>query len=129
MAVTVCRIAGFALVAAGLAGFAEPMLLGMHLTPVHNIIHIVSGVLALYFGFIAPGGARGFAIAFGSIYLLLGFAGFAAPNLVAAAIGHDGMVNAGALMPDNVVHIVLGGVFLATGFAAASAPRGLISFQ
>jgi len=128
MAVTVCRIAGFALVAAGLAGFAEPMLLGMHLTPVHNIIHIVSGALALYFGFVAPAGARGFAVAFGSIYLLLGFAGFAAPNLVAAAIGHDAMVNAGALMPDNVVHVMLGGVFLATGWASESASRRIILF-
>jgi hypothetical protein len=32
-------------------------------------------------------------------------------------------------MPDNVVHIVLGGVFLATGWAAASASRHIISFQ
>src|SRR5687768_14967648 len=116
MAVTVCKIAGFVLIVVGLAGFAAPGLLGMHLTPIHNVVHLATGGLALYFGFVAPRGARGFAIAFGSIYLLLGIAGFLAPQLVARVIGHDGAVDAGMLLPDNIVHVLLGAGFLVTGW-------------
>ena len=51
MAKTVCKILGVVFVLVGLCGFAAPGLLGAHLTPVHNVVHIVSGLIALYFGF------------------------------------------------------------------------------
>jgi hypothetical protein len=122
MTLMVCRIAGFALLAVGLIGFAEPALLGMHLTPIHNVVHLATGALALYFGYAAPHGAKRFAIAFGSIYLLLGVLGFVAPGVVGTVIGHGEMINAGALMPDNVVHLLLGGLFLVVGLAASDLP-------
>jgi len=123
MAQSVCRIVGFLLMAVGFVGFAAPSFLGMHLTPIHNIIHIVSGALALYFGYSAPGGARRFSVVFGSIYTLLGVVGFVAPSLVGDVIAHGTIVNAGALVPDNVVHVLLGCVFLVAGLSAAGVSR------
>ena len=37
MARNVCRIAGLALLVFGLAGFALPTMLGLHLTTIHNM--------------------------------------------------------------------------------------------
>ena len=114
-----CKVAGFALIAVGLSGFAMPHLLGMHLTTIHNVVHLLTGALALYFGFANPGGARGFALGFGSVYLLLGVIGFVAPQLFASIIGHGGDAEARAFLADNVVHIVIGATFLAVALASA----------
>jgi hypothetical protein len=120
---TVCRIVGFALLLAGLLGFASPRLLGLHLTPLHNLVHLASGGLALFFGYPAPRGSRGFATLFGTVYLLLGVLGFLAPSLVAGLIGHPGFVSARELMPDNVAHALLGGVLLGAAWASAGHPK------
>ncbi len=110
-------ILGATLVLVGLAGFAWSDLLGMHLTPTHNAVHILSGGLALYFGSAGTlAGARGFLLAFGLAYALLGVVGFVAPGIVATVLGHDGGATAEALMPDNVVHFVLGAAGLITAF-------------
>jgi Domain of unknown function (DUF4383) len=100
----------------GLCGFAAPHLLGMHLTPIHNIVHLLTAAIALYLGFAGSAqGATSFCAVFGAIYLLLGILGFAAPNVVAQIIGHPGPVTSGDLTPDNAVHMLLGIVFLAAG--------------
>lgn len=116
MAKTLCKILGVVLLIVGLAGFAMPNLLGMHLTPIHNIVHLLTAAIALYLGFAgSPEGARTFCAVFGAIYLLLGILGFAAPGVVASIIGHPGPVSSGDLTPDNAVHLLLGIVFLAAG--------------
>jgi uncharacterized protein DUF4383 len=116
MAKTLCKIVGVVLLIVGLAGFAMPNLLGMHLTGIHNVVHLLTAAIALYLGFAgSPGAARTFCIAFGAIYLLLGVLGFIAPGVVAAVIGHEGMASAGELMPDNAVHVLLGAAFLFVG--------------
>ena len=43
-----CRIIGVALILVGLAGFAAPTLLGMHLTTIHNVVHLLTGLIAAY---------------------------------------------------------------------------------
>lgn len=116
MAKTLCKVAGFIFLIVGLAGFAMPNLLGFHLTPIHNIIHILTGAIALYMGFPATyAAAKTFCTLFGIVYALLGILGFAAPDMVATVIGHPTPVPAGALMPDNVFHLLVGIVFLAVG--------------
>jgi hypothetical protein len=113
-----CRWLGLVLVVAGVVGFVNPTLLGLHLTPVHNGVHILSGALALYVGFLGSSDAvRGFSLAFGGVYLLLGLLGFVVPEFVARLIGHTGDASSAALLPDNVVHLLLGGLFL---FAAVA---------
>ena len=116
MAKTLCKIAGFIFLIVGLAGFAQPNLMGFHLTPIHNIIHILTGAIALYMGFAATyDAARTFCLIFGVVYLLLGILGFVAPDVVAGVIGHPTPVPAGALTPDNAFHLVVGILFLAVG--------------
>ena len=78
MAKTVCKILGVVFVLVGLCGFVAPHLLGAHLTPPHNVVHIVSGIIALYFGFAGTlSGAKMFALIFGVVYLALGILGMA----------------------------------------------------
>jgi len=116
VAKTLCKVLGVVLLIVGLCGFAVPTLLGMHLTPIHNMVHLVTAAIALYLGFAgSPEGARTFCRIFGAIYLLLGILGFAAPNVVAMIIRHPGPVTSGDLTPDNAVHLLLGIVFLAVG--------------
>ena len=50
MAKTISTILGIVFLLVGLLGFAAPNLMGMHLSTTHNLIHLVSGALALYFG-------------------------------------------------------------------------------
>lgn len=122
MAKTLCKILGVVLLIVGLAGFAMPNLLGMHLTPIHNIIHLLTAAIALYLGFAGSAdAARTFCAVFGAIYLLLGILGFAAPGVVASIIGHPGPVTSGDLTPDNAVHLLLGIVFLAVGLMRPTA--------
>ena len=112
-----CRILGFGLIAVGIVGFFAPHLLGMHLTLWHNVIHLLSGGLALYFSYRGTvEGARAFAFSFGLVYLGLGLMGFIAPGLTAQILGHD-PVTAGELTPDNVVHLIVGGAFMVASSA------------
>jgi len=121
MAKTLCKILGVVLLIVGLVGFASPNLLGMHLTPIHNIVHLVTAAIALYLGFAgSPEGAKTFCAVFGAIYLLLGILGFAAPGVVASIIGHPGPVTSADLTPDNAVHLLLGIVFLAAGLGGGT---------
>ncbi|HEU4762651.1 MAG TPA: DUF4383 domain-containing protein, partial [Gemmatimonadales bacterium] len=76
MAKTICKILGVVFLLVGVAGFAAPELLGAHLSPVHNVVHILSGVVALYFGFAGTlSGAKAFCLVFGIVYLALGILG------------------------------------------------------
>jgi hypothetical protein len=124
MAKTICKILGIGFVLVGLIGFAAPNLLGMHLTPIHNVIHLLSGALALYFGFAATfDAARTFCLVFGAVYLLLAVLGFIAPGVVASLLGHSAAgVTAADLTPDNIVHIVLGALFLVGAFVKSPRP-------
>ena len=127
MVKTFNKVVGVVLLIVGLAGFAMPHLLGMHLTPVHNIVHLVTAAIALYMGFAASySAARTFSIAFGAVYLLLGLAGFVAPDVVTTVIGHA-PASVGELMPDNLVHVVLGAAFLAVGLASGRETSGAVS--
>ena len=113
MAKTVCKILGVVLLLVGLCGFAAPTLLGAHLTTAHNVVHLLSGALALYFGFAGTlSAAKMFALVFGVVYLALGILGMALGE------APDRMWNVGPLMlgqADHGIHILLGVIFLAGG--------------
>lgn len=113
MAKTVCKILGVAFLLVGVIGFVAPTLMGLHLTPAHNVVHLVSGALALYFGFAGTlAAAKGFALVFGVVYLGLGILG------MALGMGRDRIWEVGPLMfgqTDHGLHILLGVVFLAGG--------------
>ena len=117
MAKTVCKLLGLVLLIVGLLGFTHLLdPIGAHVGPAyapHNLVHIVSGVLALYFGFAGSlSSAKGFCLIFGIVYLALGILGI--------ALGHppDHMWVCGPLHfgnADHAIHALLGIVFLAGG--------------
>jgi len=124
---SVCRVFGFASLGLGMIGLFRNHVLGLHMTPAHGALHIVSGALALFFAYAAPQGTRGFAMTFGSVFLTLGVLGFLAPNLMARLIGHGTGLSAEALLVDNLIHLMIAGFLLGAGLAADEAParRGL----
>jgi hypothetical protein len=121
MAKAICKVLGVVFLILGLLGFVSPNLLGMHLSGFHNIIHLISAALALYFGFAAsPIAARTFSLVFGAIYLLLGVLGFVAPvNVIRLLQAHHAPGGLRSLAPDNIVHMLLGAVFIIAGLARA----------
>ncbi len=133
MTKTILNIVGTIFVVLGIAGFVSPGLGGTHLSPAHNVIHIVSGALALWFGLRGTlHGARTFSWIFGFAYGLLGVAG-----MVLGQSGTASMHDMGAdpklltVIPnvlelgrnDHVLHISIGIVFVATALMARSVPR------
>ena len=116
MAKTVAKIIGVVFILVGLAGFVMPHLLNTHLTFTHNIVHLLSGAVALYFGFAGSlSGARLFCIVFGIVYALLGVCGFllgTGPDRMFDALMALGL-HLGTM--DHIVHILLGVVFLIGG--------------
>jgi hypothetical protein len=109
MAKTVAKIMGLVLLLVGVLGFTHVLdSLGAHLSPAHNLVYILSGVIALYFGFAGSiGGAKGLCIIFGLIYLLLGILGLAMGEL------HIGPLMLGKV--DHGIHLIVGAIFLAGG--------------
>lgn len=123
MANRIATILGVVFLLVGLLGFAMPALLGAHLTPAHNIVHLVSGAISLWLGLKGtPSGAKTFCIVFGLVYLLLGICGFLAGS------GDDKMLT---ILPDqlmfgtmdHIIHLALGAIFLFGGFTTKTGTR------
>ncbi len=115
MAKTIATLLGAIFILVGLVGFGAPGLMGAHLSPAHNIIHLVSGAVSLYLGLKGSlSAARLFGFVFGAVYFLLGVAGFA---LGTSDGGHANML---AVIPgtlelgrmDHIIHLVIGGLYL-----------------
>ena len=130
MAKTIATLLGAVLILVGIVGFivgkpADPMVpnfIGTHLTFSHNVVHILTGAISLYFGLAGSlSGARMFCIVFGVIYALLGICGFLLGS------GSDRMFEALAALGlhlgtmDHIVHILLGVVYLIGGLATKAA--------
>ena len=111
---------GVLLLAVGLLGFAAPGFLGMHLSALHNVVLLLSGAMAIYFGLKAtPAAARTFCTVFGALYGLLGLTGY-----VAGGSDYILTIIPGALVLgpiDHSAHLILGAIFLATGLAERAA--------
>ncbi len=131
MAKTVATIIGVVFLLVGVVGFVAPGVGGFHLTTAHNLIHIISGAAALYFGLAGTlRGARLFCIVFGVVYGLLGVAGF-----LLGSPGTPSMPGMAAdsrlfkVIPrtlelgtsDHTFHILLAIVFLAAGLMTKAA--------
>jgi hypothetical protein len=108
---------GVFLMVVGLVGFAAPGFLGMHLSALHNILLLFSGVGAIYFALKGTASAaRSFCLVLGAVYGLLGLAGF-----VVGGSNYTFTLIPGALVlgiMDHVVHLVLGTIFLSVGWGS-----------
>jgi hypothetical protein len=124
MTKNIATVLGVIFILVGLLGFAVPDLMGMHLSAAHNVIHLISGALALYFGLAATdAAAKVFCICFGAIYALLGLVGFVGGGGPEASL----TVIQGHLVlsrMDHIVHIILGAVFLFGGLYKKSITMG-----
>ena len=122
MANKICTILGVVFLLVGILGFVMPGLLGAHLSLAHNLVHLITGAPALYFGLKgSASGAKTFCLVFGVVYLLLGIAGFV------AGTGADRMLDIlpGQLMfgtVDHAIHIALGVIFLLGGLMKPTTP-------
>ena len=116
MAKTIATVLGIGFLLVGVIGFVAPGILGLHLSMLHNVVHLLTGAVSLFLGLKGSlSAARTFCIVFGIVYVLLGLAGFLAGS------GEDRMLT---IIPDqlmfgqmdHIVHILLGAVFLIGGF-------------
>ncbi len=110
MAKTVSKIVGVLYVVAGIAG----LVVGEDADRYHNLLHLVTGLIALYFGFAASlSGATRFCLAFGVAYLAFGILGIVMGNPAMDRMWDLGLISVS--MGDHVHHMVLGTVILAGG--------------
>lgn len=129
MAKTIATILGAAFLLVGVLGFITPGLGGFHLSLAHNLVHIISGAVALYLGLKGTlASARLFCIVFGVVYGLLGLAGYLfgsdGPHTVSGVPSHGtdpdllrviaGQLELAAM--DHGLHLLLGIIFLIAGF-------------
>jgi hypothetical protein len=129
MAKTVATLLGVLFILVGLIGFVAPGLLGAHLSMAHNLVHLISGAVSLYFGLKGTlAGARLFCIVFGLVYGLLGVAGFllggdTQHTITGITHGTDsrllavipGVLELGTM--DHIIHLLLAAIYLIGGFA------------
>ncbi|QDK43686.1 hypothetical protein DOM22_00125 [Bdellovibrio sp. ZAP7] len=90
---------GTALVVFSLLGFVVDNLLGAHLSPAHNVIHLVAGALLVWFGFSSEQKAKKCSLIFGAFYAVLGVLGF--------MVGTPGMPSVGNLVRDDSLWLVV----------------------
>ena len=115
MAKRIATILGIVFLLVGVIGFVAPNFLGAHLNTSHNLVHIISGAVALYFGLAGSlSGARLFCIIFGLVYLLLGIVGFLLGTGPDRLFDVAGILHLGTM--DHLIHIALGIIFLIGGF-------------
>src|SRR5687767_9439862 len=106
---------GLAFILVGIMGFFDNPIVGMsegaifHADQTHNIVHLVSGALFLFFGLAVPRSARTFMVLFGIVYLALGVMGM-------VQHGGDGTHQLLGFLHvngnDNYLHIGLGAAIL-----------------
>lgn len=108
---TIVLAFGVVLFFIGILGFFMNPVLGLFaVDTMHNLIHVVSGLLAFALAMKSVGGAKLFGKTFGIIYAVLAVLGF---FMSGGKILDLLMVNAA----DNVLHAILALLFLFAGFS------------
>jgi len=114
MTKTLLYVLGVVFVVVGLLGFVNHPVLGLfEVNTLHNLIHLVSGILLLIFAGMGEASGRKLALILGIVYALVTILGF----LLGGNIFNLIMVN----MADNLLHLVLAVVLLAVGLTGHSA--------
>jgi hypothetical protein len=111
-------LAGVVLIAAGLLGFLNTSIIGsaenalVRTDNVHNIVHIVTGLIALYIAFGLKGEQQANGVlGFGVLYLIIFIAVLASPTLF-------GIFSVPSNAAVHVIHGALAIVSLAVGYMA-----------
>ena len=117
---------GVVLVLIGLLGFINNPIVGDPSPPnpssplfvtgaMHNIVHLITGSIALYIGFVLKGDAQANAlIGFGALYAVVLLATLVSPNL----FGILGDNRYGVNILDHVLHLALAALSIGIGYWA-----------
>lgn len=115
MLANIAKVFGAVLLLVGILGFVPAFtpdghLLGIfHVNAFHNIIHVLSGVVALAAGFSSYSASKIYFQVFGVIYGLVAVLGvFYGDNPILGLIAHN--------MADLILHIVIAAAALTLGF-------------
>lgn len=111
MAKTYAVVVGAVLLLVGILGFVvKTDLYGLHFNTTHNLVHLVSGAIALWAGLSGGGtAAKTFAHVFGVVYTLVAVAGFAGvPAVLTTMLALNTQY--------NVIHLAVGLLGLWAGF-------------
>ena len=113
---TVANLFGIVFLLVGVLGFVpgitnDQMLLGIfHVNAAHNVVHLLSGAVALWAGMTSTAYARTYFRVFGIIYALVALLGFFVGNgLLLGLISNN--------MADTWLHVVIAVAALVLGFA------------
>jgi hypothetical protein len=111
-------LAGIVLIAAGLLGFLNTSIAGsqsgalLQVDNVHNIVHLLTGLVALYIAFGLKGEQQvNGVIGFGILYVVIFVAVLVSPTLF-------GIFSVAANAPIHVIHAAVAVVSLAVGYMA-----------
>jgi preprotein translocase subunit Sss1 len=116
MAKAIASVVGVVFIIVGIVGFFEPHLLHANLGKAHNVIHLVSGAVSLYFGMKGSmSAARQFCIIFGIVYGLLGVVGYLVGSGEEHMLPLTGYLQLGTR--DHIIHLVIAILYLLGGFA------------
>ncbi len=121
----ICTGIGILFVVAGCSGVLFPGFLGMHLSLMHNSLHILSGVFAIWLGNSRPNRAFFACLSLGTFYALIGIGGFLMGSPGYPTLGKmQADQNLFKIVPevlefgtmDHVVHLVVGCFLLYTTY-------------
>jgi hypothetical protein len=116
MAATVCKLMGVIFIIVAIWGFITGHeVLIFHVNAAHNVVHLLSGLLALACGFAGERPARLFSAIFGAVYGLVALLGFLGVQPVIDLLHLN--------MADNWLHAGIAVLFIITAIASASARR------
>jgi len=111
MAKKAILVLGIVLLVVGIWGYVSDPILGVfEVDGLHNLIHIVTGVLGIVFGMRSVGEAKMFSKVFGVIYALVAILGLVLPGDMILGLIESNMA-------DDILHVVLAVVFLYLGFS------------
>ncbi|OGI21410.1 MAG: hypothetical protein A2808_00185 [Candidatus Moranbacteria bacterium RIFCSPHIGHO2_01_FULL_55_24] len=118
---TIVTILGVVFLAIGVLGFVNDPLLGIfEVDALHNIIHIISGALALVAVSMGASATRLFCRVFGIVYGLVAVLGFLMPGDMILGLFE-------ANLADDVLHLVLAVIFLYLGFGRGQSSQAPMS--
>ena len=109
MAKTYSIILGAVLLIVGIAGYVTggADFFGFGLTPTHNLVHVLSGIVGLAAGFGGLKYARWYCLGFGAIYGLVTILGFLNVPRVIDLLNLN--------MADNILHLIIAASALGVG--------------
>jgi hypothetical protein len=116
MASLICKIMGVAFIIVAIWGFIDGhQVLIFHVNAAHNIVHLLSGLLALGCGFAGEGPARAFSLIFGLVYGAVAVLGLLNVQFIVDLLHLND--------PDDWLHAGIAAIFLLAALVPPSGAR------